>query len=159
MSPRNHTDCVGNDCDAVLSGEIVAGRYVQLAVERHLDDLEHAHQRGLHFDAEIAGKSLRFVEAVCTHQKAEWAGQPLLLSPNQQFILWNLTGGLTGAGVFGGHTSRRGHFRSLLAQFGLTPKSKRGNTGEGTQGTPTLGDRRSGRKTGRRTLLGHGLRP
>ncbi len=114
MSPRNHTDCVGNDCDAVLSGEIVAGRYVQLAVERHLDDLEHAHQRGLHFDAEIAGKSLRFVEAVCTHQKAEWAGQPLLLSPNQQFILWNLTGGLTGAGVFGGHTSRRGHFRSLL---------------------------------------------
>ncbi len=41
MSPRNHADCVGNDCDAVLSGEIIAGRYVQLAVERHLDDLEH----------------------------------------------------------------------------------------------------------------------
>jgi len=92
MSPRNHADCVGNYCDAVLSDEIIAGRYVQLAVERHLDDLEHAHQRGLHFDAEIAGKSLRFVEAVCTHQKAEWAGQPFLLSPNQQFILWNLIG-------------------------------------------------------------------
>ena len=41
MSPRNHADCVGNYCDAVLSGEIIAGRYVQLAVERHLDDLEH----------------------------------------------------------------------------------------------------------------------
>ena len=93
MSPRNHADCVGNYYDAVLTGEIIiAGRYVQLAVERHLDDLEHAHQRGLHFDAEIAGKSLRFVEAVCTHQKAEWAGQPFLLSPNQQFILWNLIG-------------------------------------------------------------------
>ena len=26
---------------------------------------------------------MRFVEAVCTHQKAEWAGQPFLLSPNQ----------------------------------------------------------------------------
>ena len=24
---------------------------------------------------------MRFVEAVCTHQKAEWAGQPFLLSP------------------------------------------------------------------------------
>ena len=27
-----------------------------------------------------------------THQKAEWADQPFLLSPNQQFIPWNLTG-------------------------------------------------------------------
>jgi hypothetical protein len=26
MSPRNHADCVGNYCDAVLSGEIIAGR-------------------------------------------------------------------------------------------------------------------------------------
>ena len=51
MSPRNHVDCVGNYSDAVLSSEIIAGRYVQLAVERHLDDLEHAHERGLQFDA------------------------------------------------------------------------------------------------------------
>ena len=72
---RNHADCVGNYCDAVLSGEIIAGRYVQLAVERHLDDLEHAHQRGLHFNTDIAEKSLRFVETACTHQKAGWAGQ------------------------------------------------------------------------------------
>jgi len=90
MSPRNHADCVGNYCDAVLSGEIIAGRYVQLAVERHQDDLEHAHQRGLHFGADIAEKSLRFVETVCTHQKAGWAVRPFLLSPNQQFILWTL---------------------------------------------------------------------
>ena len=26
MSPRNHADCVGNYCDAILSGEIIAGR-------------------------------------------------------------------------------------------------------------------------------------
>jgi len=51
-----------------------------------------AQRSGLHFDAEIAEKSLQFVETVCTHQKAEWAGQPFKLSPNQQFILWNLTG-------------------------------------------------------------------
>ena len=74
------------------SGEIIAGRYVELAVRRYLDDIEHAHERGLYFDADIAEKSLQFVETVCTHQKAEWAGQPFLLSPNQQFILWNLTG-------------------------------------------------------------------
>ena len=129
MSPRNHADCVDNYCDAILSQEIIAGRYVELAVKRHLDDLEHAHERGLYFDAEIAGKSLRFVEAVCTHQKAEWAGQPFLLSPNQQFILWNLTGWRRADGC---RRFRRAyitagrHFRSLLAQFGLTPKSRRG---------------------------------
>jgi hypothetical protein len=26
MSRRNHADCIGNDCDAVLSGEIIADR-------------------------------------------------------------------------------------------------------------------------------------
>ena len=26
MSLRNHADCVGNYCDAVLSGEIITGR-------------------------------------------------------------------------------------------------------------------------------------
>jgi len=92
MAPRNHAACVGRYCEAILSGEIIAGRYVELAVRRYLDDIEHAHERGLHFDADIAEKSLQFVETVCTHQKAEWAGQPFLLSPNQQFILWNLTG-------------------------------------------------------------------
>lgn len=56
-SLRNHAACIGNDCDGVLSGEIVTDRYFQLAVERHLDDLEHAHERGLHFDAGIAETS------------------------------------------------------------------------------------------------------
>ena len=47
MAPRNHAACVGSYCDAILSGEIIAGRYVELAVRRYLDDLEHAHERGL----------------------------------------------------------------------------------------------------------------
>ena len=65
MSPRNHADCVGNYCEAILSGEIIAGRYVELAVRRYLDDIEHAHERGLYFDDE---KSLQFVETVCTQR-------------------------------------------------------------------------------------------
>ena len=48
MAPRNHADCVGSYCDAILSGEIIAGRYVELAVRRYLDDIEHAHERGLY---------------------------------------------------------------------------------------------------------------
>ena len=47
MAPRNHAACVASYCDAILSGEIIAGRYVELAVRRYLDDLEHAHERGL----------------------------------------------------------------------------------------------------------------
>jgi len=68
MAPRNHAACVDGYCDAILSGEIIAGRYVELAVRRHLDDIEHAHERGLHFDADIAEKSLQFVETVCTQR-------------------------------------------------------------------------------------------
>ena len=45
---RDHAACVGSYCDAILSGEIIAGRYVQLAVRRYLDDIEHAHERGLY---------------------------------------------------------------------------------------------------------------
>ena len=41
MAPRNHAACVASYCDAILSGEIIAGRYVELAVRRYLDDLEH----------------------------------------------------------------------------------------------------------------------
>ena len=44
MAPRNHAACVGSYCDAILSGEIIAGRYVELAVRRYF---EHAHERGL----------------------------------------------------------------------------------------------------------------
>ena len=47
MAPRNHAACVGSYCDAILSGEIIAGRYVELAVRRYLDDIEHAHEREL----------------------------------------------------------------------------------------------------------------
>ena len=47
MAPRNHAACVASYCEAILSGEIIAGRYVELAVRRYLDDIEHAHERGL----------------------------------------------------------------------------------------------------------------
>ena len=60
MAPRNHAACVGSYCDAILSGEIIAGRYVELAVRRYLDDLDHAHERGLYFDEVTPGlKELR----------------------------------------------------------------------------------------------------
>jgi phage terminase large subunit-like protein len=92
MNDRDHAACVLAYCDGVLSGEIVAGRYVRLAVQRHQHDLEHAGERGLYFDETIAQRACKTVERLCTHVKAEWAGRSFRLSPNQQFILWSLMG-------------------------------------------------------------------
>ena len=40
MAPRNHAACVASYCDAILSGEVIAGHYVELAVRRYLYDIE-----------------------------------------------------------------------------------------------------------------------
>ena len=47
MACRNHAAHVGSYCDAILGGDIIAGHYVELAARRHLDDIDHAHERGL----------------------------------------------------------------------------------------------------------------
>lgn len=77
--------------DGVLSGEITACQLIRRAVQRHLDDLEHGHERGLRFDRAAADHVLRFF-GFLRHSKGEWAGQPFVLSPWQQFILWVLFG-------------------------------------------------------------------
>jgi phage terminase large subunit-like protein len=77
--------------DGVLSGRIVTGRLVRLAVERYVRDLERAESRGMFFDYKRAEKAARFFSYM-KHSKGEWAGQELVLSPWQQFVNWNLFG-------------------------------------------------------------------
>lgn len=77
--------------DGVLSGEIPTCQLIRRAVQRHLDDLEHGRERGLRFDRAAAEHVLRFF-GFLRHSKGEWAGQPFVLSPWQQFILWVLFG-------------------------------------------------------------------
>jgi len=77
--------------DGVLSGEVPACQLIRRAVQRHLDDLEHGRERGLHFDRAAAEHVLRFF-GFLRHSKGEWAGQPFVLSPWQQFTLWVLFG-------------------------------------------------------------------
>lgn len=77
--------------DDVLSGTIPACRWVKLACQRHLDDLEHGHERGLYFDKEDAQVVIAFFELL-KHSKGEWAGQPFHLEPWQQFVVWLLFG-------------------------------------------------------------------
>lgn len=77
--------------EQVSRGEIVVCKWVRLAVERHLRDLETGHERGLTFDEEAARRAIRFF-GFLRHSKGEWAGQVVILEPWQQFILWVLFG-------------------------------------------------------------------
>jgi phage terminase large subunit-like protein len=78
-------------CQDVLSGQIVTGKYVKLAVQRHLDDLATGPSRGLYFDAKAAQRVIDFFHLL-RHHKGEWAGQPVVLEPWQQFYIWCLYG-------------------------------------------------------------------
>jgi phage terminase large subunit-like protein len=77
---------------AVVAGEIVAGRLVRLACQRHLDDLEHGHERGLHFDAEEAGRAIRFFEVGLRLAEGEFDGKPFLLALFQAFVVGSVYG-------------------------------------------------------------------
>ena len=84
-----HAETVHAYMAGVLDGSIVAGRLVILAVRRHLDDLEHAGERGFYFDKDIAEDACEFFPSVLKHSKgAAFAGKPFVLSPFQAFIVW-----------------------------------------------------------------------
>lgn len=75
----------------VMSGTILACRYVKLAVLRQLRDLETGHLRGLWFDRNAAISRIYFFK-VCRHYEGEWAGSIIEPAPFQQFIRWCVYG-------------------------------------------------------------------
>jgi phage terminase large subunit-like protein len=77
--------------DDVLHDRLPACKWVKLACQRHLDDLEYGTERGLWFDYEAAHLVVGFF-GLLKHSKGEWAGQSIQLEPWQQFILWVLFG-------------------------------------------------------------------
>lgn len=76
---------------AVVGGELVTGRLVRLACERHLRDLDDGAKRGLYFDAEDASRALEFF-GFLTQRKGEWGGQRLQLQPWQMFRIGSVFG-------------------------------------------------------------------
>ena len=77
---------------AVRDGEIVACKYVKLAVKRWFNDLAHAHERDLYFDVEAVFKYFRFVGRYCRHSEGEWAGLLVEYEGWQCFIEANVHG-------------------------------------------------------------------
>lgn len=72
--------------DDVLSGRQVCCKWVRLAVERHVRDLETGAGRGLRFDEAAARHIIDFF-GFLRHSKGEWAGRVVTLEPWQQFML------------------------------------------------------------------------
>lgn len=101
---------------AVVAGEIVTGEFVTLACERHLRDMDMGEARGLRFDAEEAGWAILFFPTVLRHYKGEWGprgnapGQPIVLSPWEEFLVGSLFGWLR-------RNPTAGHPRSWILRF------------------------------------------
>ena len=79
-------------CSGIISGEIPAGRLLTLAVQRHLDDIEHGAERGLYFDHDSAARACAFFPATLRHSKGTWAGKPFHLTPSEVFIIYSVWG-------------------------------------------------------------------
>jgi phage terminase large subunit-like protein len=91
-SAYDHRRQVADYIEGVTSGDIVAGRLVRLAVERHVADLEHAGDRGWYFDPYSAETALDFFATLLVHSIGRWDGEPFDPAPWQKFCLWSIFG-------------------------------------------------------------------
>lgn len=80
--------------DGVINEDIVAGKYVKLACERFVNDLERQGSEDFPyvFNQDEAARYINFIEKVCVHTRGKWAGKPLILSPWQVAFLGQLFG-------------------------------------------------------------------
>ncbi|GAG38791.1 unnamed protein product, partial [marine sediment metagenome] len=80
--------------DQVLSGKVLACKWVRLACERFIFDLEEVEsgqRTDIYFDWDTVARVSRFYE-LCPHFKGEWAGNPIILEPWQDFCNANIFG-------------------------------------------------------------------
>lgn len=83
--------------EAVLNGDILTGKLVRQACQRHMDDMVHGHERGLHFGEGKADRAIRFF-ANLKLPDGNNAGKPFILEPWQCFIVGSLFGWLKADG-------------------------------------------------------------
>ncbi|GAF68178.1 unnamed protein product, partial [marine sediment metagenome] len=83
------TDSATGYVDGVLSGEILACKYVKLACQRFFDDLNKDWR--YHYDIDAADSAVNFMEKL-RHLSGPSSGKRLKLEPWQHFIECNLFG-------------------------------------------------------------------
>jgi phage terminase large subunit-like protein len=74
----------------VRSGKIVCGLRIKQAIERFYKLIEAAEGKGYWLDHKKGFAVIRFFEKIIKHTKGKSAGKPFLLSPHQQFTLYNI---------------------------------------------------------------------
>lgn len=78
--------------DDILSGKILACRFVKLAVQRHLDDFNHEKERGFIFNRDKAAHAVKFFSFLKLWKGKEYEGREFVLGPHLTFITWVLMG-------------------------------------------------------------------
>lgn len=80
--------------DNVLNKDVVVGKYVKLAYERFVNDLDRqgTDEFPWVFNPTEASRYINFIEKVCVHTRGKWAGKPFILSPWQVAFLGQLFG-------------------------------------------------------------------
>jgi phage terminase large subunit-like protein len=76
--------------EGVVSGKITAGKWVRLACERFLRDLDDPGD--YYFDWDLAENACLIFPLIFRHYKGEWAGQPIELCDFQKFVTANIIG-------------------------------------------------------------------
>lgn len=82
-------DRVLDYANSVISGKTIAGPHVRNACHRHLDDLKRS---DLLFDAECAGRAIRFFENKLVLSEGQFENLPFALAPSQAFIIGSIFG-------------------------------------------------------------------
>lgn len=77
---------------AVVDGDIIAGPYVRGACQRHLNDLEHAGERGFYYDEHEASETIAFFEECLCLNGGQFEGLPFILDPWQCFVIGSIFG-------------------------------------------------------------------
>lgn len=76
--------------EGVKNGSIVCGLRIKQAVDRFYKLIDNAESKGYWLDHKKGFAVIRFYETILKHTTGKSAGKPFLLSPYQQFTLYNL---------------------------------------------------------------------
>jgi len=77
---------------AVRSGNIITGKRIRQAVDRFYSWIDSAPQDGYYLNHSAGMHIINFFHKFLIHTKGKSAGKPFILSPYQQFTLYNLFG-------------------------------------------------------------------
>jgi len=75
--------------DDVISSKVVTGKFIKLACERFIYDID---KKDFRYDDTEPQRIVNFIEQYCRHWKGKWKGQPIILEPHQKFYFANVYG-------------------------------------------------------------------